>query len=286
MAHKMLMQLTVPGQSIERYSQVIKQISILSFEHEQMLARKFRDQDDLDAACELIMSHLRFVMHIANTYKGYGLPPADLIQEGNIGLMKAVKRFNPDVGVRLVSFAVHWIRAEIHEYILRNWRIVKVATTKSQRKLFFNLRNAKKHLAWFTQNEVECVARDLGVSTKDVLEMENRLSVQDVAFDASPDDDDDIESFTPAAYLEDNRYNPATLSEQEEWKEHEEQKLHSALQQLDERSQDIIQKRWLTEQKATLQELAKIYQVSAERVRQIENNALKKLHKNLEFALA
>ena len=286
MAHKILTQLTVPGQSIERYSQVIKQISVLSIEKEQELARKFRDADDLDAACELIMSHLRFVMHIANTYKGYGLPQADLIQEGNIGLMKAVKRFDPNVGVRLVSFAVHWIRAEIHEYILRNWRIVKIATTKSQRKLFFNLRNAKKHLAWFTQSEVESVAKDLGVSTKDVSEMENRLSVQDVAFDASPDEDDDSESFTPAAYLEDNRYNPAFVSEQEEWKAHEQNKLHSALLQLDERSQDIIQKRWLTEQKATLQDLAKLYKVSAERVRQIENNALKKLRKNLEFALA
>jgi RNA polymerase sigma-32 factor len=217
-------------------------------------------------------------MHIANTYRGYGLPHADLIQEGNIGLMKAIKRFNPAVGVRLVSFAIHWIRAEIHEYILRNWRIVRIATTKSQRKLFFNLRTAKKHLGWLTPAEVEDVAKDLGVSAKDVLEMETRLSTHDLAFDTPTGDMDDEEvEFTPATYLEDNHYDPAIVVEEEEWEAYGRGLLQKAMEKLDARSQDILQKRWLSENKMTLQELAKLYKVSAERIRQIENNAMRKL---------
>ncbi|OUD14160.1 RNA polymerase sigma factor RpoH [Thioflexithrix psekupsensis] len=276
-------QLAVPGGSIEGYAQSIKAIPMLTADEERALAERLRGLDDLDAARVLVMSHLRFVMHIAHSYRGYGLPQSDLIQEGNIGLMKAVKRFDPTVGVRLVSFAVHWIRAEIHEYILRNWRIVKVATTKSQRKLFFNLRSAKKRLGWLTQDEVECVARDLGVSTKDVLEMETRLSMHDMAFDPPAEGDDDSDALSPAGYLEDVRYDPAAMIEQDEWEEHGHDQLHQALQKLDARSQDILKKRWLSEQKATLQELAAHYQVSAERIRQIENNAMKKLKKNINL---
>jgi len=275
-------QLAVPGTSIEGYAQAIKAIPLLSIEAERKLAERFIDENDIEAARTLVMSHLRFVMHIAHNYRGYGLPQADLIQEGNIGLMKAVKRFDPTVGVRLVSFAVHWIRAEIHEYILRNWRIVKVATTKSQRKLFFNLRSAKKRLGWLTQDEVETVAKDLGVSPKDVREMELRLNSHDLSFDMPVDaDDDNAEILSPVGYLEDNRYDPADLVEQSEWKTHGHRQLHQALAKLDVRSQDILQKRWLSENKTTLQELANHYKVSAERIRQIENNALKKLKKNI-----
>jgi RNA polymerase sigma-32 factor len=279
------MQVAVPGQSIDGYARSIRAIPMLSVEEERQLAERLHDNDDLDAARVLVMSHLRFVMHIAYSYRGYGLSQADLIQEGNIGLIKAIKRFDPSVGVRLVSFAVHWIRAEIHEYILRNWRIVKVATTKSQRKLFFNLRNAKKHLGWLTPIEVENVAKELGVSTKDVLEMEKRLSAQDIMFDAPIEEssDEEGESLSPAEYLEDYRYDPATLIEQDEWENHGHGQLHEALGQLDERSQDILQKRWLSESKITLQELAEHYQVSAERIRQIESNAVKKLRKNINL---
>ncbi|ALG67738.1 RNA polymerase sigma factor RpoH [Beggiatoa leptomitoformis] len=279
------LQLAVPGQSIEGYAQAIRAIPMLTSDEEKALAVRLRSEEDLEAARVLVMSHLRFVMHIAHSYRGYGLPQADLIQEGNIGLMKAVKRFDPTVGVRLVSFAVHWIRAEIHEYILRNWRIVKVATTKSQRKLFFNLRSAKKHLGWLTNAEVESVAKDLGVSTKDVLEMETRLTMHDMAFDAPNDADEENEMLAPAAYLEDIRYDPATMIEQAEWDAHGNKQLKQALDQLDLRSQDILQKRWLGDEKATLQELAEQYNVSAERIRQIENNAMKKLKKNLLTAI-
>lgn len=279
------LQLSVPGGNIEGYAQAIKSIPMLTIEEERELAVRLHNEEDIDAAYKLVMSHLRFVMHIANSYRGYGLPQADLIQEGNIGLMKAVKRFDPNIGVRLVSFAVHWIRAEIHEHILRNWRIVKVATTKSQRKLFFNLRSAKKRLGWLTQEEVETVAQDLGVSTKDVLEMEKRLSMSDMPFDA-PNEDEENEILAPAGYLEDNRYNPSVIAEDEDWEAHGHGQLYAALGELDERSQDILQQRWLNEDKTTLQELAKKYQVSAERIRQIENNAMKKLQKRLSVSFA
>lgn len=276
------LQLSVPGASIEGYAQAIKAIPMLSIEDERQLAERYHLQNDLEAARLLVMSHLRFVMHIANTYRGYGLPQADLIQEGNIGLMKAVKRFDPAVGVRLVSFAVHWIRAEIHEYILRNWRIVRVATTKSQRRLFFNLRSTKKRLGWLTSTEVENVAKELGVHPKEVLEMETRLNTHDMSFDGPVDaEDDDPETFSPSGYLEDHRYDPEILVEQREWEVHGQGQLHQALGKLDARSQDILQKRWLGEKKATLQELAACYRVSAERIRQIESNAMKKLKKTL-----
>jgi RNA polymerase sigma-32 factor len=281
MMHAMTLntQLSVPGHSIEAYAKAIKSLPMLSVEEEIDLATRFRQGEDIEAARTLVMSHLRFVMHIANSYRGYGLPHADLIQEGNIGLMKAVKRFDPNVGVRLVSFAVHWIRAEIHEYILRNWRIVKVATTKPQRKLFFNLRSAKKRLGWLNRTEVEEIAKDLGVLPKDVMEMEKRLSTHDTAFDAPSETDDEEEGFNPDGYIEDRRYDPAILVERTEWEEHGNTHLHKALEKLDTRSQDILQRRWLSEQKATLQELADCYKVSAERIRQIEANAIQKLRK-------
>jgi len=276
-------QLAVPGQSIEGYAQAIRAIPILSAEDEREIAKHLHQNSDLEAARILVMSHLRFVMHIAHSYRGYGLPQSDLIQEGNIGLMKAVKRFDPTVGVRLVSFAVHWIRAEIHEYILRNWRIVKVATTKSQRKLFFNLRGAKKRLGWLTRDEVENVAKDLGVSTKDVLEMETRLSTHDIAFDAPSDVDEETEMLAPVGYLEDSRYDPAIVVEQFDWKEYGHRQLHNALKKLDARSKDILERRWLGENKVTLQELAKRHKVSAERIRQIESVAMKKLKNSIGF---
>lgn len=281
MMHAMTLntQLSVPGQSIEAYTQAIRVLPMLTVEEEIDLAVRFRQSEDIEAARTLVMSHLRFVMHIANSYRGYGLPHADLIQEGNIGLMKAVKRFDPNVGVRLVSFAVHWIRAEIHEYILRNWRIVKVATTKPQRKLFFNLRGAKKRWGWLNRTEVEEIAKDLGVSPKDVVEMEKRLGTHDTAFDISTESDEDEEVFNADNYVEDRRYDPATLIERNEWETYSNTHLRKALDKLDTRSQDIVQRRWLNEQKATLQELADYYKVSAERIRQIETNAIQKLRK-------
>jgi RNA polymerase sigma-32 factor len=267
--------------SIDAYQHAIHAIPVLSSAEEHVLALRLRDEEDLDAARQLIMSHLRFVAHIARGYSGYGLPQADLIQEGNIGLMKAVKRFNPDMGVRLVSFAVYWIRAEIHEFILRNWRIVKIATTKAQRKLFFNLRSSKKHLGWFSQNEIGAVAKDLGVTEQEVREMESRLSGQDIAFDLRNDDDEE-DTFHPAAYLQDMTYSPVQLVEEKEWETHNHQRLANALTILDDRSKEIIQRRWLDDAKATLQELADKYHISAERVRQLENNALKKLQQVLQ----
>jgi RNA polymerase sigma-32 factor len=274
------MALTVPQSgSIEAYVQSAYSIPMLTAEKEHELATRLYSENDLQAAQELIMSHLRFVIHVAKGYAGYGLPQADLIQEGNVGLMKAVKRFNPEVGVRLVSFAVHWIKAEIHEFVLKNWRIVKVATTKAQRKLFFNLRKNKKRLGWFSNDEVSNVAEALGVSTKDVLEMESRMSNQDQAFELSTDDDDNLgaSSFSPAQYLEDKQSDLATEVEDKNWEQHANQRLSNALVGLDERSQDIIRTRWLTDDKSTLQELANKYEISAERVRQLEKNALSKL---------
>jgi len=274
------MQLTLPKSgSIEAYMQSAYSIPMLSAEEEHNLATRLYEENDLQAAQKLIMSHLRFVIHVAKGYSGYGLAQADLVQEGNVGLMKAVKRFNPEVGVRLVSFAVHWIKAEIHEYVLKNWRIVKVATTKAQRKLFFNLRKNKKRLGWFSNDEVKTVADTLGVSTKDVLEMETRMSSHDQAFELSADDDDggSASNFSPALYLEDKQSDLAVEVENANWESHANNRLSSAMITLDERSQDIIKTRWLSEDKSTLQELANKYQISAERVRQLEKNALSKL---------
>ena len=265
-----------PVGSLDAYIQAVGSIAVLTKEDEQALAVRFRDEGDLDAARELVMAHLRFVVHIAKGYTGYGLPLGDLIQEGNIGLMKAVKRFDPEYGVRLVSFAVHWIRAEIHEFVLRNWRIVKVATTKAQRKLFFNLRKAKKSLAWLSHDETEAVARDLGVSPREVTEMERRLSARDAIFDPAPDADDD-HTFTPAAYLPSPEADPATLIENADWTDDASERMAAALTTLDERSRDIVESRWLSDKKQTLHELADQYGVSAERIRQIEANAMKKL---------
>ncbi|MBR9791943.1 MAG: RNA polymerase sigma factor RpoH [Gammaproteobacteria bacterium] len=271
------MALSVPHNgSIEGYIQAVSTIDMLSADEERELAIRLREDEDIDAARKLVMSHLRFVVHIAKSYSGYGLPQADLIQEGNIGLMKAVKRFDPSVGVRLVSFAVHWIKAEIHEFVLKNWRIVKVATTKAQRKLFFNLRKAKKRLGWFSHEEVQTVANELGVSTKEVLQMEARMSSQDQAFDLSADDDENG-SFAPVQYLEDKSEDVESSVINDDWDANATKRLYSAMKTLDERSQDIIETRWLADDKTTLQDLADKYEVSAERVRQIEKNAMKKL---------
>lgn len=278
-------QLAVLGHDTEAYAQAVKSIPILSVEEEQNLTVRYHRDQDLDAARVLVLSHLRFVLHIANGYRGYGLSQADIIQEGNVGLMKAVKRFDPNVGVRLVTFAVHWIKAEIHEYILRNWRIVKIATTKAQRKLFFNLRSAKKRLGWMTQQEAEQIASDLGVPIRDVMEMEKRMSMYDMAFDAPADaEDDDLPA--PAAYLEDDRYDPAQQIETEQWETRHYSALHSAFAQLDARSKDIVQSRWLDEEKATLHDLAAKYNVSAERIRQIETAAMSKLKKQMGLLVA
>jgi RNA polymerase sigma-32 factor len=275
------MALTVGQQSasMDGYLQAVSTIPMLKVEEEQELAKKLQEEGDLSAAKQLIMSHLRFVAHIAKSYSGYGLPQADLIQEGNIGLMKAVKRFDPSVGVRLVSFAVHWIKAEIHEFVLKNWRIVKVATTKAQRKLFFNLRKNKKRLGWFNQAEVSTVASELGVSEKEVREMESRMSGQDMGFDLTGDDNDDAptSTYSPVQYLTDGSADLADDIEQQQWQEQSHTRLFSALKTLDERSQDIVSARWLSDDKATLQELAEKYSVSAERVRQLEKTAMKKL---------
>lgn len=269
--------LRLPIGSIDAYISYVNQIPLLEQAEEIKLAESLQKDQDLNAAKKLVLPHLRYVVRIAKSYLGYGLPLNDLIQEGNIGLMKAVKRFNPKLGVRLVTFAGHWIKAEIHEFILRNWRIVKVATTKAQRKLFFNLRSMKKSLSWFTDEEVRDVARDLKVKPETVREMEMRLSTNDTAFDAYDDDDDDTASFAPAGYLEDHRYNPASQIESTDWSEQSGSSIHVALNKLDERSQEIIHARWLDENKLTLQELADKYQVSAERIRQLEKNAMQKL---------
>ncbi len=267
----------VPGVNLEAYIQATSRIPVLTADEERDLAERLHYEGDVDAARQLVLSHLRFVIHIARSYSGYGLPQADLIQEGNVGLMKAVKRFNPEYGVRLVSFAVHWIKAEIHEYILRNWRIVKVATTKAQRKLFFNLRSQKKRLAWLNHEELKAVAQDLGVEPQVVREMEGRLVSQDTSFDGPMDDDDDSSYQAPAHYLEDRRADPAMLLEQSDWAEDSNGRLMQALGNLDERSQDILRERWLSDSKSTLHELADKYGVSAERIRQLEKNAMKKI---------
>ena len=264
--------------SLDAYIGAVHRIPVLTVEEEQALARRFHDEDDLEAARELVLSHQRFVVHVARGYNGYGLQLGDLIQEGNIGLMKAVKRFDPDVGVRLVSFAVHWIRAEMHEFILRNWRIVKVATTKAQRKLFFNLRKSKKRLGWLNMDEVRAVAADLNVSEREVMEMESRLSGRDIGFDLSSDDDDDHAPPAPAAYLMAQDEGPAQAYERNDTEDSQLELLREGLARLDARSRDIIRRRWLDDgNKVTLQELADEYGVSAERIRQVEANALKKM---------
>jgi len=272
-----------PVGSLDAYISGVNAIPVLSKEEEQRLARSFRENNDLDAARQLVMSQLRFVVHIARGYKGYGLPLSDLIQEGNIGLMKAVKRFDPDVGVRLVSFAVHWIRAEIHEYVLRNWRLVKVATTKAQRKLFFNLRKAKKFLGWLSPAETAAIATDLGVSEREVTEMEKRLSSHDVAFDPSPSDDEE-RAYAPAHYLPSATPDPAAIIEAEDWRDQTNDSLVAALEDLDDRSREILRARWLSEKKSTLKDLAHRYGVSAERIRQIEQRAIKTLRTELATA--
>ncbi|QEY17379.1 RNA polymerase sigma factor RpoH [Cellvibrio sp. KY-GH-1] len=265
-----------PGANLNAYVQAVSSFSILSVDEEQELARDLHHNGNLDAARKLVMAHLRFVVHIARSYNGYGLPLGDLVQEGNVGLMKAVKRFDPDKGVRLVSFAVHWIKAEIHEFILKNWRIVKIATTKAQRKLFFNLRSAKKRLAWLSNDEAHAVAQDLGVDVKQVREMEGRLASYDAGFDAGDDDEDDS-YVAPAHYLEDNRYDPAARLEESNWEESNVNGLEKALEKLDDRSRVILQRRWLNDDKATLHDLAAEYGVSAERIRQLEKNAMNKV---------
>jgi len=272
----------LPASGLDTYVSYVNQIPLLSQDEEIELANRLQKNNDLAAAKQLVLPHLRYVVRVARSYSGYGLPLNDLIQEGNIGLMKAVKRFNPQVGARLVTFAMHWIKAEIHEFVLRNWRIVKIATTKAQRKLFFNLRNMKKHLGWLTQEEVTEMAKDLRVKPETVREMEMRLSAADTAFDGHQDDDEDQAHFTPAGYLEDHRFNPAKQIENNEWSEQSQTALQDAMAQLDERSQEILHTRWLAEEKSTLQELADKYQVSAERIRQLEKNAMQKLKAAME----
>ena len=270
-------QLNSPGKDIESYLSSVHAIPILTKEQEQELALKLYEEDDLDAARQLVIHHLRFVVHIARSYQGYGLPLGDIIQEGNVGLMKAVDKYDPHRGVKLVSFAVHWIKAEIHEYILKNWRLVKIATTKAQRKLFFNLRGKKKSLDWLTKEEAESIASDLNVDVKDVLHMENRLSSNDSSFDAPVPMGDDEEIMSPSQYLEDKRYDPEVIVANEQAEQVNRSELVEALKMLDDRSKDILQRRYLADQKATLHDLADEYEVSAERIRQIENSALKKL---------
>jgi len=269
--------LAAPGANLEAYVHTVNSIPLLTPEQERELAESLYYEQDLGAARQMVLAHLRFVVHIARSYSGYGLAQADLIQEGNVGLMKTVKRFNPEMGVRLVSFAVHWIKAEIHEFILRNWRIVKVATTKAQRKLFFNLRSQKKRLAWLNNEEVHRVAESLGVEPREVREMESRLTGHDMAFDPAAEADDDSAFQSPANYLEDHRYDPARQLEDSDWTDNSTANLHQALDVLDDRSRDILYQRWLSEEKATLHDLAQKYNVSAERIRQLEKSAMNKL---------
>ena len=276
------MEWMTPGANLNAYIQGTATVPILTLDEEKSLGEALFYEDDLDAARKLVMSHLRFVVHIARSYNGYGLPLADLIQEGNVGLMKAVRRFNPEKGVRVVSFAVHWIKAEIHEFILRNWRIVKIATTKSQRKLFFNLRSAKKELQWLSADEAKAVADDLGVDVKDVMEMEMRLTSRDATFDAPVDDDEDSIAYSPSLYLESKGADPAEQIENENFEGDNNVRLAAAVQKLDERSQAILQRRWLDDTKATLHQLAAEYGVSAERIRQLEKNAMKKVRLSME----
>jgi len=274
-----------PGRDLGAYIQTVNSIPLLTPEEEQSLGYRLQNEGDLEAARTLVMSHLRFVVHIARSYQGYGLPQADLIQEGNVGLMKAVKRFDASMGVRLVSFAVHWIKAEIHEFVLRNWRIVKVATTKAQRKLFFNLRGAKKDFGWLNVKELKAIANDLNVKPETVREMEGRLASIDSAFDGYTDDDEDTYGTAPANYLMDSRYDPASLVEDENTENDASAQLQNALAQLDERSRDILQQRWLSDNKSTLHELAAVYGISAERIRQLEKNAMNKIRTSLQGEL-
>ncbi|WP_415897328.1 RNA polymerase sigma factor RpoH [Neptuniibacter sp. QD57_21] len=271
-----------PGQNLDAYVQTVTAIPVLSVEEERSLAERLHFDGDVEAARQMVMSHLRFVVHVAKTYSGYGLPLGDLIQEGNVGLMKAVKRFDPTMGVRLVSFAVHWVKAEMHEFILRNWRIVKVATTKAQRKLFFNLRSKKKGLGWMTNDEVDLIAEDLGVEAKTVRQMEGRMASVDTAFDAPEGADDEQAAWAPAHYLEDKSADPSLQVEDANWEQDAQRRLMSAMSELDERSKDILARRWLTDDKATLHELAAEYDVSAERIRQLEKNAMKKIRVSME----
>ena len=268
---------TTPGRDLPAYVASVNSIAILTPEQEIDLAKQYYYDDNVDAARQLVLAHLRFVVHMAKSYSGYGLSQADLIQEGNVGLMKAVKRFNPEVGVRLVSFAVHWIKAEMHEYVLRNWRIVKIATTKAQRKLFFNLRSSKKQLGWLNNEETKAVADALGVDAKVVRQMEGRMSAYDMAFDVEADNDDDMPHKAPAYFIEDKSSNIASNIENEEWEEVTNKQLHAAMSELDDRSQDILKSRWLREDKLTLHELAGKYDVSAERIRQLEKTAMNKI---------
>ena len=271
------MDVSTPGQNLEAYLSSVQNIAILTPEEEKRLAEDLYYKNDLEAARQLVMAHLRFVVHIARGYSGYGLPQADLIQEGNVGLMKAVRKFNPEVGVRLISFAVHWIKSEMHEYIIKNWKIVKVATTKAQRKLFFNLRSQKKELNWLTDEEIKTISNELGVDEKSVKEMESRLSSSDMSFDPPTEASDDEASFTPSGFLADETKDPADLIEKENSEEHSHELLHKALSALDPRSKEILIDRWLQDQKLTLHELADKYGVSAERIRQIEKAAMEKV---------
>ncbi len=277
MPSSLALPIALTSENFDSYLNVVGQTNKLNAEEERALALRYRDHKDLEAAKQLVLANLRFVAHVARGYKGYGLPLNDIVQEGNIGLMKAVKRFNPDMGVRLVSFAVHWIRAEIHEYVIKNWRIVKVATTKSQRKIFFNLRKSKKNLGWLSKNEAEAIAENLNVDLKSVYEMETRLDGRDMAFDLPETDSSDESYGAPTSYLEQHNADPALLLENADWTGHKESLLNAALKDLDERSQDIVSSRWLSEKKLTLHELADRYHVSAERIRQLEKNAMKKL---------
>jgi RNA polymerase sigma-32 factor len=275
------MDLTSPGGDLQAYINSVHSIGILTPEEEKKLAEDLYYRNDLDAARKLVLAHLRFVIYIAKTYSGYGLSEADLIQEGNVGLMKAVRKFNPEAGVRVVSYAVHWIKAEIHEYVLKNWKIVKVATTKAQRKLFFNLRSKKKGLDWLTDQEIESISKDLGVKPSEVREMEKRLSGSDISFDPLADSDDDEAVYSPSHYLQDEASNPEDIVEKEMMKEENTTSLHKAINELDDRSRDILQDRWLADEKLTLHDLAEKYHISAERVRQIEKNAMKKVKQSL-----
>ena len=271
------MDVSAPGQNLEAYLSSVQNIAILTPEEEKRLAEDLYYRNDLEAARQLVMAHLRFVVHIARGYSGYGLPQADLIQEGNVGLMKAVRKFNPEVGVRLISFAVHWIKSEMHEYIIKNWKIVKVATTKAQRKLFFNLRSQKKELNWLSQDEIKTISNELGVDEKSVKEMESRLSSSDMSFDPPSEANDDEASFSPSGFLADESKDPAELIEREDSEEYSHELLHKAMSALDSRSKEILIDRWLQDQKLTLHELADKYGVSAERIRQIEKAAMEKV---------
>ena len=285
MSNALALPVNLSVETFDAYLNVVRQMPKLTADEERELALRFKDQGDLSAARELVLANLRFVVHVARGYSGYGLPMPDIIQEGNIGLMKAVKRFDPDVGVRLVSFAVHWIKAEIHEYVIKNWRIVKVATTKAQRKLFFNLRKSKQNLGWLSNDEAVALAKDLNVELSTVYEMEKRMDNRDMAFDMPADDaSEDRDSYTfPSSYLQQHGADPAVLLENADWEGREQDKLSEALAELDDRSLDILSSRWLAEKKATLHELAERYSVSAERIRQLEQNAMKKLRQSVVF---